>query len=438
MTYQQSWYKDSNKKDGGWSLEMIDTSNPCGEDNNWTASIDLLGGTPGKENSVSTPNPDNLGPQLIEAIAKFNQKIELVFDEKLNPNQFINGSFTIDPQLTIDEIILHEVGYKNISVTFIDEIQPKVIYTIEASSITDCIGNIIRSEGNNEEFVLPEQGVEGDIILNEILFNPRSGGVDFVEVYNKSDKAINLKNWQLANYNSAGDIDADKISVTDYVFLPHTFLVFTSNATTLKADYPSSDETTFLEMSPFPSYSDSQGSAILLDSLDNIIDLFDYDSDFHFALLDKVDGVSLERISFDGTTNDPNNWKSAASTVGFATPGLMNSQFKTESQMSGTLSIEPKVFMPDNTGVNDFTTIIYELQNAGTFANVNIYDPVGRLVKTLAQGDLLSTSGFFTWDGTDNRGSRARAGYYAIYFEIFDANGNKEIMKETVVLGTRF
>jgi len=438
VTYQQSWYKDSNKKEGGWSLEMIDTNNPCGENNNWTASIDLLGGTPGKENSVSTPNPDNLGPQLIEAIAKSNQKIELVFDEKLNPNQFINGSFTIDPQLTIDEIMLHEVGYKNVLVTFTDEIQPKVVYTIGASSFTDCIGNIIRPEGNSAEFVLPEQGVEGDIILNEILFNPRSGGVDFVEVYNKSDKAINMKNWQLANYNSAGDIDADKISAADYVFLPHTFLVFTSSTTTLKADYPSGNETTFLEMSPFPSYSDSQGSAILLDSLNNIIDLFDYESDFHFALLDKVDGVSLERISFDGPSNDPNNWKSAASTVGFATPGLMNSQFKTESQVSGKLSIEPKVFMPDNTGVNDFTTISYDLQNAGTFANVNIYDPVGRLVKTLAQGDLLSTSGFFTWDGTDNTGSRARAGYYAIYFEIFDANGNKEIMKETVVLGTRF
>lgn len=438
VVYQQSWYKDNSKKDGGWSLEMIDTNNPCGEDNNWTASIDLSGGTPGKENSVSTPNPDNLGPQLIEVIAKSNQKIELVFDEKLNPNQFINGSFSIDPQLTIDEIIHHEVGYKNVSVTFSDEIQPKVVYTIGASSFTDCNGNIIRSEGNSSEFVLPEQGMEGDIILNEILFNPRSGGVDFVEVYNKSDKAINLKNWQLANYNTAGNIDADKISTTDYIFLPHTFLVFTSNAKTLKADYPSGDETAFLEFSPFPSYSDSQGSAILLDSLDEIIDLFDYDSDFHFALLDKVDGVSLERISFDGNTNDPNNWKSAASTVGFATPGLMNSQFKTESQMSGKLSIEPKVFMPDNTGVNDFTTITYDLQNAGTFANVNIYDPVGRLVKTLAQGDLLSTSGFFTWDGTDNRGSRARAGYYAIYFEIFDANGNKEIMKETVVLGTRF
>ena len=168
------------------------------------------------------------------------------------------------------------------------------------------------------------------------------------------------------------------------------------------------------------------------------MDQFDYNEDLHFILLDDVDGVSLERISFDSDTNDPNNWKSAASTAGFATPGLRNSQFKTQSSVTGVIEVDPKVFVPDNTGVNDFTTINFDLQNVGSFANVSVYDQRGRLVKTLSEGDLLSTSGFFTWDGTDNSGRRASYGYYVVYFEIFDSNGNKEIMKETIVLGARF
>lgn len=438
ITYHRDWYKDRKKEDGGWSLEMIDTTNPCGESSNWTASVAASGGTPGKENSVTTQNPDNLGPQLIEAIAKNSALIELKFDEKLNPVQFQHAGFTITPDLPVEAMVLAGPEHKRGSLSLADDLVQKTQYTVSVSGITDCVGNLIGGEGSSSSFILPESGVEGDIVLNEILFNPRSGGVDFVEVYNQSDKAINLKNWQLANYNSNGQIDADIVTEEDLIFLPHTFFVLTPDPTILKADYPRGDESTFVEMSPFPGYSDDAGSVILLDSLDNIIDLFDYNKEFHFALLDQVDGVSLERISFDGPTNNPDNWKSAASTAGFATPGLMNSQFKSPTQVTGKLTIEPKAFNPDNTGMNDFTTINYELQNAGSFANVNIYDPVGRLVKTLAQGDLLSTNGFFTWDGTDNSGARVRVGYYAIYFEIFDANGNKDIMKETVVLGARF
>lgn len=437
-TYDQSWYKDSSKKDGGWSLEMIDLSNPCGEINNWTASEDVSGGTPGLLNSVLTNNPDNFGPQLVIAIAQNESNLKLVFDEKLNPDQFVNSSFDIEPQIGISSIYLNEPINNVALISLTDPLSPKVEYAITATGTTDCVGNFIRNEASHARFSLPELGVKGDIIINEILFNPRSGGVDFVEVYNKSEMSINLKNWQLANYKNDGAINPDIISEGDLIFQSGTFLVFTSDPIALKADYPTSDGATFIEMSSFPRYSDSNGSAILLDSLDNIIDLFDYASDFHFNLLDDVDGVSLERINFEGDTNAPSNWKSAASTAGFATPGLMNSQFKSEAQVSGMLTIEPKVFIPDNTGMNDFTTINYEFQNTGNFANVNIYDAAGRLVKTIVQGDLLSTKGFFTWDGTDNSGSRARAGYYAIYFEIFDSEGNKDMMRETVVLGVKF
>ena len=438
VEYSDEWYKDSEKSDGGFSIEMIDITNACGGISNWTASESPLGGTPAIENSVATDNPDNLGPQLTEAIAIDDMTVKLLFDEKLNPEQVVNGNFSLSPEIIINGVALNKPAGSMITIHLSNPLESRQVYQVVVNNISDCAGNLIRSEANSSEFVLPELASDKDLILNEILFNPRSGGVDFVEVYNNSQKAINIKNWFLANLDTNGELNLRQITADDLVINPMEYLVFTTEPVILKADYPSGNEDVFIPMASFPSYPNDEGSAILLNDLEEIMDQFDYNEDLHFILLDDVDGVSLERISFDSDTNDPNNWKSAASTAGFATPGLRNSQFKTQSSVTGVIEVDPKVFVPDNTGVNDFTTINFDLQNVGSFANVSVYDQRGRLVKTLSEGDLLSTSGFFTWDGTDNSGRRASYGYYVVYFEIFDSNGNKEIMKETIVLGARF
>src|SRR5438132_851291 len=35
VTYDISWYRNELKKDGGWTLEMVDTKNPCSGFSNW-------------------------------------------------------------------------------------------------------------------------------------------------------------------------------------------------------------------------------------------------------------------------------------------------------------------------------------------------------------------------------------------------------------------
>jgi hypothetical protein len=69
VSYTDTWYKNELKKDGGWTLEMIDTKNACSGFNNWKVSIDIKGGTPGKKNSADAANPDATAPQLLRAFA---------------------------------------------------------------------------------------------------------------------------------------------------------------------------------------------------------------------------------------------------------------------------------------------------------------------------------------------------------------------------------
>ena len=191
-------------------------------------------------------------------------------------------------------------------------------------------------------------------------------------------------------------------------------------------------------MSAIPSLPNSEGTVIILNAFDEEIDLFDYNEGFHSPLLDNVDGVSLERIRFSGTSNDPNNWQSASSTVGFATPGLENSQSQATPDASMTLNIDPPTFSPDIAGMANFTTINFEFDSPGNVLNVTIFDSRGNPVKHIARNSLVGAQGFFRWDGTTNAGDRARVGYYLILFEIISPDGQVERRKERVVIGTRF
>ena len=69
VNYSSNWYQNELKKNGGWSLEMIDTKNPCSGFSNWIASVDPSGGTPGRKNSVDTNNIDQTPPHLLRAYA---------------------------------------------------------------------------------------------------------------------------------------------------------------------------------------------------------------------------------------------------------------------------------------------------------------------------------------------------------------------------------
>ncbi len=168
---------------------------------------------------------------------------------------------------------------------------------------------------------------------------------------------------------------------------------------------------------------------------------FDYSEDFHFELLDETEGVSLERIDYSASENDPNNWASASSTSGFATPGAINSQSDQNLQEqlgNDCFKAEPMVFSPDFDGRDDFTNIIYGCNATGKVANVLIYDALGRKVRTLTQNETLATSGVIRWDGTNDRGEKVRIGYYLIYLEVFDLSGNVTRQQLKVAVTGRF
>jgi hypothetical protein len=443
VNYDNTWYRSSIKDDGGYSLELIDPNNICADNENWIASEDDTGSTPGRANSVLSEMPDNIGPTLVSAFGISPDTVMLTFNEKLDQGTILNANYLLSGGLVLDHVIIEDLKRIKLVLASETSLSSGLSYTVKVANLTDCPGNLINESSNSASFQLIEKPSSGELLINEILFNPRPNGVDFVELYNNSTKFISLKNWKWANGTRGPDSivvgTIKEMANMDVIIGPGEFRAFTSDNIILKDQYPRSEESNFIRMGSLPTYSDEQGIVILITDENEVFDFFEYSEDLHSPILSDNEGVSLERISFSQSTNAHNNWISATSGVGFATPGYANSQQKrTIISTKGAITIDPKIIIPDGSGQNNFATISYAFDQSDNVANVMIMDLYGREIKRVASNDFLGAEGFYTWDGSDENGNPVRIGYYIVYVEVFNLSGEVQKFKEKVVVGSRF
>lgn len=438
VSYADNWYKDDEKKNGGWTLELIDPENLCGENENWVASEHPDGGTPGQQNSVFSNKPDLTGPILVSVTPLSSSLLQLTFNEKLANNLPAVEDFSIEPAIKVNGISFGDPSLTRLNLALVNNLQPDVGYSVTAQVVYDCSGNSINIEKNRAHFGLPQMANPSDVLINEILFNPRPLGIDFVEIVNVTSKYINLKGWGIANIQNELPAKTQTITQENFLFRPGEYLVLTEDINVLASDYPSLHREKVLIVENLPSFNDDAGSVTIIDESQQMIDGLHYHEDFHSPFIDDTEGVSLERISFIRSTNDDQNWKSASSTVGFATPGFLNSNSRSDFTIpEESVKIVPEIFIPA-TGQPDFAQIHYKFDKGGYVANVSIYDPAGHLIKQIANNELLGTEGVLRWDGDRNDGYKARVGYYMIWFEIFDETGLVKTFRKRLAIATKF
>ncbi|KLT65908.1 lamin tail domain-containing protein [Pedobacter sp. BMA] len=273
---------------------------------------------------------------------------------------------------------------------------------------------------------------KGDILISEVLFNPRPGGVDFVEIYNNTSHEIDLKDLQLANINSAGEPASIKsVSAVRLMIPAGSYYVITSNQANIKENYYTKFPAQFVQIGSLPAFSNDKGSVVLL-SNNVIIDRLNYNAKVHHPLIQDEDGISIERVSFSVDTNDPANFKSAAAVAGCATPTYKNSQ--EASGEENFVRLARKTFSPDGDGYDDILNLDYQFAENSMLATVNIYTDRGRLIRKLLKNQTIGTSGTLSWDGLDDSGLKAGIGIYVVVFDVFDLNGSTKRFKNTCVL----
>jgi Lamin Tail Domain/Bacterial Ig-like domain len=442
IAYSRTWYNNAVKAEGGWTLEMIDPKNPCNGSNNWAASIHPSGGTPGQTNSRHGANADTRAPRMQWAMASSVLQVQLVFNEPMDSAKAANANaYRISNGIAVQQAAPLPPFFNRISLTLSAPLSQSTIYTVDADNrITDCSGNAIDNGFSRTSLGLFATPDSNDLVINEILFNPKSPGVDYVELYNRSNKIFNARQLLLANRDASQQVaNFSSLSNDSIPIFPQQYWVICSNPALVMQQYTVLQPAWLLPLpSSMPSYPDDKGNVVLLRHTGEIIDEVAYDDKWHFALADNTEGIALERIDYSAASNKKDNWTSAASTAGFGTPTSKNSQVKNSNNAEAAISIQPKLFSPDNDGFEDFALISFRFAQPGYVANITILDAAGRPVRLLQRNTTCGISGSFRWDGLNDKQQKVPIGTYIVYTEIFNLEGKKQAFKNTVAVARKF
>lgn len=430
MTYEPAMHSTALKQKGGWSLELANIDEPCRLNQNWQSSKSVTGGTPGKNNSVGMPVASD-GLEWVNAWVSDNHLyIEI--------NRWLDSAglaphlqLSIQPALTGVQWFIAGIENQLLVITTPQLLDTQSIYAVEVKGIADCT-----STSHAEltgRFGLPSALLPGDVIFNEVMCHPATGSAEYIELYNRSAKVIDLQGLYLSKVKENGTTgELIRLTENPRLLMPGEYVVISRAPDAIDPSLLAAPRAS-LDLSDCPTLPDEGATLVLADLDGNIIDRLSYSEDWHLPLLAEKAGVALERITESTTTDPSSNWTSAAAPL-YGTPGRRNSQANTGNISAASIHIEPEVFTPDNDGNNDMLTISYSTRNARTLASIRIADINGRIVKTVANNFITGAAGSWRWNGFDELQRPLPTGIYVVVAEFFDLAGKKSKFRQAVTL----
>lgn len=387
--------------------------------------------------SISYFVPDTTPPFLMNCSIINPVTIQLQFNEAVHPasvedlnNYFINNGVDQPVHITKDSI-----SFNVYNIILGRQMFSGEAYQLLIKNISDLFENKMKDTLIPILFYTPQRG---DIIINEILFNPKGSGSDYIEIMNRSTYPINMKGFSLTNIGLSGSSTNIKTLFSyDYDLSPGEYIVFTDDKVNILSSFRVLQKEKVFTITSIPSLPNENGNLRLIGKDGSIIDELYYDESWHFPLLNQREGVALERIYTNGQTQDPENWNSASKTSGYGTPTASNSQNLIAKGKIADISLTSGIFSPDQDGIDDMLFIQYTFQEGGYLLNCNIFDMIGRPVRTLQRNMLCGISGSFKWDGLDEQSRELPMGHYIVFTEIFNLKGDVKTFKNEVILARR-
>lgn len=249
--------------------------------------------------------------------------------------------------------------YDSISITTILNSLPADLYQIIA--VVNFVDD--QNQNNNtliKQFTVTPQGSNfNDVVINEIMYAPSTGEPEWIELYNRTNEVINLKNWKISDASTAVTI-----TTQDKIIPANSFVIISKDSTILSFySVPAQIVTTNIAAL------NNTGDAVVIRDANNLkIDSVFYQPSWG----GNSGGKSIERIDADIPSTDSTNWRSSKS-IFKATPGSINSV----TQKDFDLFADDILFIPKFPLAGDNISIAAIVKNIGKTSavfSINLYE----------------------------------------------------------------
>jgi PKD repeat protein len=264
---------------------------------------------------------DNIPPIVISANAINQNQLDVLFSEPVEINTAQNVSnYSVDnsvgnPATATRDAVNHSLVHLGFTNSF-----PNGVYLgLTVSNVQDLSSNVIVTSTNYYTYYAAQPTIFRDIIINEIFPDPTPQiglpSVEFIEIYNNSNKTIDLNGWKLNGSNA----------FPSYIILPNEYLVLCASGN--KSLFLAFGSGNVLEVST-PILVNAGMLLNLTDISGSSVDSVRYSDTWYKDGIKKAGGWSLELINPNYSLNCPveANWIASVNSDG-GTPSDQNSVY---------------------------------------------------------------------------------------------------------------
>lgn len=222
VTYDQSSYHDENKKDGGWSMELIDQVNICLGNSNWKASNNSDGGTPGLPNSIMQNSSASSELRVEKFCIPGDTQLELSFSMLIDSVALTNTTaYTISGGIGSPvSAVCQGPSSQQVTLHLKEPLKGFEVYSIVINALHDCRMTPLSVTALNFSNYKPMQS---DLIITEIMADPDPvvalPNIEYLEVLNRTNFPISLSGYSICAGTTCATIDCGTIQPGAYFIL---------------------------------------------------------------------------------------------------------------------------------------------------------------------------------------------------------------------------